>query len=90
MALKYPKERTKREYPIAPKLVDCYFRVEQLDQTDKTPADIPDKEILWQLNLLRLGSVHSGHLDTLIALRDDLTRETKPIEPITQHYWRPF
>ena len=90
MALKYAKERARREYPIAPELGDYYLRVGQLDSTDKTPADVPDKEILSQINLLRFGLVHGGHLDTLIALWDDLVRETKTIEPIVQHDWRPF
>ena len=90
MALKYAKERAKREYLIAPKLGDYYLRVGQLDSTDKAPADVPDKEILSQMNLLRFGLVHSGHLDTLIALWDDLVRETKTIEPIVQHDWRLF
>ena len=90
MALKYADKRARREYLIAPKLGDYYLRVGQLDSTNKTPADVPDKEILSQMNLLRFGLVHGGHLDTLIALWDDLVRETKTIEPIAQHDWRPF
>ena len=90
MALKYAKERARREYTIAPKLGDYYLRVGQLDSTDKTPADVPDKEILSQMNLLRFGLVHGGHPDTLIALWHDLVRETKTIEPIVQHDRRPF
>ena len=46
MALKYGKDRAKWEYFIAPKLGNFYLRAGQLDQTDKTPVHIPDKEIL--------------------------------------------
>ena len=51
---------------------------------------MPDKEILSQMNLLSFGLAHGGHLDTIIALWDDLVRETKTIEPIAQHDWRSF
>ena len=44
---------------------------------------------LPQLNLLKFGLVHGGHLDTVIALWHDLVRETKTIEPISQYDWRP-
>ena len=91
MAVKNAKERAKREYPISPKLGDYYLRrVGRLKQTDQTPGVVPDKEICSQLNLFRIGLVHGGYLDTLIALWDDLVRETKTIEPISQHDWRPY
>ena len=90
MALKYAKERAKREYPIPPKLGDYYLRVGQLEQSNQTPAEVLDKEVSSQFNLLRFGLVHGGHVDTLIALWGDLVRETKTVEPIVEHDWRPY
>ena len=89
MALKYAKDRAKREYPVAPRLGDYYLRVGQLEQPEGASASPPSKEVLSQLNLLKFGLVHGGHLDTVIALWHDLVRETKTIEPISQYDWRP-
>ena len=88
-ALKYAKDRAKREYPVAPRLGDYYLRVGQLEQPEGASASPRSKEVLSQLNLLKFGLVHGGHLDTVIALWHDLVRETKAIEPISQYDWRP-
>ena len=88
--VKNAKERAKREYPISPKLGDYYMQVGQLIQTDQNPGVVPEKEICSQLNLLQFGLVHGGYLDTIIVQWDDLVRETKTIEPILQHDWRPY
>ena len=89
MALKYAKERAKREYPIAPKLGDYYLRVDQQELPDKTEPDTPDKETLSQLTLLKFGLRHGGRLDSLIALWHDLITETRTSEPVSTHDWRP-
>ena len=68
MALKYAKERAKREYPIAPKLGDYFLRVDQQTVPEGTTPENPDKETLSQLTLLKFGLQHGGHLDSLIAL----------------------
>ena len=90
MALNFAKERATREDPFPPKLGDYYQRVGQLEQSDQVPAEVPDKEFSSQLNLLRFGLVHGGHLDYLVTLWGDLVRETKTVEPIAEHDWRPF
>ena len=89
MALKYAKDRAKREYPVAPKLGDYYLRKGQQDQTEAIRTDDPSKEILSQLNLLKIGLMRSGLLETMIALWHDLVKETKTTEPIVQHDWLP-
>ena len=89
MALKYAKERAKREYSIAPKLGDYYLRVDQQKLPDKTEPDNPDKETLSQLTLIKFGLRHGGHLDSLIALWHDLITETRTSESVSTHDWRP-
>ena len=89
MALKYAKERAKREYPIAPKLGDYYLRVGQLEAPQETGTKQPDKETHSQLTLLKTGLIHGGNLDVLIALWHDLVQETKTTEPISQYDWQP-
>ena len=89
MALKYAKERAKREYPIAPKLGDYYLLVDQQELPEKTEPDNPDKETLSQLTLLKFGLWHGGHLDSLIALWHDLITETRTSESVSTHDWRP-
>ena len=89
MALKYAKERAKREYPIAPKLGDYYLRVGQLEAPQETSTKQPDKETLSQLTLLKTGLIHGGNLDVLVALWHDLVQETKTTEPISQYDWQP-
>ena len=89
MALKYAKERAKREYPIAPKLGENFLRIGQLEEPTGTSANSPNKDVLSQLNLIKFGLMHGGHLDTVIALWHDLIQETKTTEAITQYDWRP-
>ena len=60
MALKYAKDSAKRDYPVAPKLGDYYLRIGQQDQTEATNTDDPSKEILSQLNLLKIGLMRGG------------------------------
>ena len=55
MALKYAKERAKREIYVAPKLGDYYLRIGQQGQTEAISIDDPRKEILSQLNLIKIG-----------------------------------
>ena len=88
MALKYAKDRAKREYPVAPKLGDYYLRIGQQDQTETAKTDNPSKEMLSQLNLLKIGLMRGGQLETMIAFWHDLVKETKTTEPIAQHDWR--
>ena len=89
MALKYAKEKAKREYPIAPKLGDYYLRVDQQELPEKTEPDNPDKATLSQLTLLKFGLRHGGHLDSLIALWHELITETRTSESVSTHDWRP-
>ena len=90
MALKYAKDRAKREYPVAPKLGDYYLRIGQQVQTEAINTDDPSNEILSQLNLLKIGLMRGGvQLETMIALWHDLVKETKTTEPILQHDWQP-
>ena len=89
MALKYAKERAKREYPITPKLGDYYLRVGQLEAPQETGTKQLDKETHSQLTLLKTGLIHGGNLDVLIALWHDLVQETKTTEPISQYDWQP-
>ena len=89
MALKYAKERAKREYPIAPKLGDYYLRVGQLGAPQESSTNQPDKETLSLLTLLKTGLIHGGNLDVLVALLHDLVQETKTTEPISQYDWQP-
>ena len=89
MALKYAKERARREYPVAPKLGEYYLRIGQLENSEGTSTNSPSKEILSQLNLVRFGLTHGGHLDSLIALWLDLVQETKTSDPVAKHDWRP-
>ena len=89
MPLKYAKERAKREYPVAPKLGEYFLRIGQLEEPGGPPKDLPNKEVLSQLNLIKFGLVNGGHLDTVIALWNDLIRETKTTEAISQYDWRP-
>ena len=89
LALKYAKERAKREYPIAPKLGDYFLRVDQQEIPEGTESENPDKETLSQLTLLKFGLRHGGHLDSLIALWHDMITETRTSESISQHDWRP-
>ena len=89
VSLKYAKDRAKREYPVAPKLGEYFLRIGQLEESGEQPTTLPNKELLSQLNLVRFGLVHGGHLKTVFALWHDLVRETKTTEPITQYVWRP-
>ena len=43
MALKYVKERARREYPVAPKLEDYYLRLGQQEQAEVAREDNPGK-----------------------------------------------
>ena len=58
MPLKYAKERAKREYPVALKLGEYFLRIEQLEEPGGPPKDLPNKEGLSQLNLIKFGLVH--------------------------------
>ena len=92
MALKYAKERARREYPVAPKLGDYYLRLRQQEQAGVAGEDNPRKEIFAQLNLLKIGLMHGGQITTMVALwhdLHDLVKETKTSEAIFQHDWRP-
>ena len=89
MALKYAKDRARWEYPVAPKLVDYTLRLNQQGQTEVAGTDDPIKTILAQLNLLKIGLMHRGQIDTLVALWHDLVKETKTPEPFIQHDKRP-
>ena len=89
MALKYAKERARREYPVAPKLGDYYLRLGQQEQTEVAGEDNPCKKTFAQLNLLKIGLMHGGQITTMVALWHDLVQKTKASEAIVQHDWRP-
>ena len=89
MALKYAKERARREYPVAPKPGEYYLRIGQLENSEETSVNSLSKEILLQLNFVRFGLTHGGHLDSLIDLWHDLVQETKTTDPVAQYDWRP-
>ena len=89
MALKYAIERARREYPVAPKPGEYYLRIGQLQNSEETSVNSLSKEILLQLNLVRFGLTHRGHLDSLIDLWHDLVQETKTTDTVAQYDWRP-
>ena len=50
---------------------------------------VPDKDVLSQLSLLRFGIFHGSLLDTVITLWHDFVQETKTTERIAQYDWWP-
>ena len=75
---------------MAPKLGGFYLRLGQQDQTEVARTDDPSKDVEAQLNRLKIGLMHGGQIDTLVALWHNLFKETKTPEHIIKHNWRPY